>query len=140
MAERVARGALAAVLCAVAAPGAAGDTVAGRATAGGTAAAAVRVPSVAAAAEPVTLPGAARRRALGRLLAHDCGSCHGLARRGGLGPPLTVEALARRSDAYLEAVIRDGVPGTAMPPWNALLGAADIRWLVGALREPERLP
>lgn len=146
VAERVAGSVLAAALCVAAAPGATDDVIVGRAGATDTAVAAARVSSVptadivaAPAAASVAMPDEARQRALSRLLAHDCGSCHGLTLRGGLGSPLTAEALARRPDAYLETVIRDGVPGTAMPPWGALLDAPDIRWLVGALREPERL-
>ncbi len=76
----------------------------------------------------------ARATELGELLQHDCGSCHGLRLTGGLGPPLTPRALASRSSAALTAVIRDGVPGTAMPPWRALLSDSDIDHLVSVLR------
>jgi cytochrome c55X len=68
-------------------------------------------------------------------LEQDCGSCHGLTRRGGLGSPLTPEALAERTDADLARTIRDGVPGTPMPPWGPLLTDAEVNALVRMLRE-----
>jgi len=79
----------------------------------------------------------ARRAELGHLLRHDCGACHGLALKGGLGPPLTGERMRQRSLAYLRAVIREGVPETAMPPWGPLLSEADIAYLARALREDQ---
>ena len=78
-------------------------------------------------------PGAQRQSELMNLLQHDCGSCHGLTLRGGLGPPLTARALAGRSRATLAAAVRYGRPGTPMPPWAGLLSDEDIDWLVGAM-------
>lgn len=75
-----------------------------------------------------------RRGELERLLLHDCGSCHGLRLEGGLGPALTPSAMRKKSPEYLRAAIRDGIPGTAMPPWGPLLSEADIAYLVQALR------
>lgn len=75
-----------------------------------------------------------RREELDHLLRHDCGSCHGLELKGGLGPALTDERMRQRSLAYLRAVIRDGVPGTTMPPWEPLLSEADIAYLARTLR------
>ncbi|MBF0311576.1 MAG: cytochrome c [Magnetococcales bacterium] len=75
-----------------------------------------------------------RQKALSELLRHDCGSCHGLTRKGGLGPPLTAEALAGKSDELLADTIRLGRPGAAMPPWDGLLTQEEILWLVAALR------
>lgn len=77
---------------------------------------------------------AQRAAELGQLLRHDCGSCHGLTLKGGLGPPLTPGYLTTKSTAILQAVIRDGIPGTAMPPWRELLSDADIAYLVTLLR------
>lgn len=74
-----------------------------------------------------------RRAELDHLLRHDCGSCHGLQLKGGLGPALTAERMQERSLAYLRAVIRDGVPGTTMPPWGPLLSEADIDYLAKRL-------
>jgi len=75
-----------------------------------------------------------RQRALVHLLRHDCGSCHGMTLRGGLGPPLTAAALEGKSQRALEATILFGRPGTPMPPWSGLLSEAEVRWLVEALK------
>ncbi|MBM3561004.1 MAG: cytochrome c [Alphaproteobacteria bacterium] len=75
-----------------------------------------------------------RAAALKRLLDHDCGSCHGLTRKGGLGSPLLPDRLAARSDADLAHVIRNGMPGTPMPPWGSLLSDQDVDFLVREIR------
>lgn len=80
-------------------------------------------------------PGAERQAQLQNLLAQDCGSCHGLRMTGGLGPALTRQALANKSRESLIATVTQGRPGTAMPPWNALLSESDIAWLVDRLLE-----
>ena len=82
-------------------------------------------------------PGADRAGELQNLLVQDCGSCHGLTMQGGLGPPLSAERLAGRSVESLAAVILDGRPGTAMPPWQALLTPAEARWIAERLLEGE---
>lgn len=76
-----------------------------------------------------------RGRALLHLLKQDCGSCHGLTLKGGLGPPLLPETLAGKDADALAAVILDGAPGTAMPPWRPFLSPEEARWLVDRLRE-----
>ena len=77
----------------------------------------------------------ARQRELDNLLKHDCGACHGLRMTGGLGPALTPAALAPKSAALLEQIVRDGRPGTPMPPFEPLLAPEEIRWLVNRLRD-----
>ncbi|WP_019646522.1 c-type cytochrome [Novispirillum itersonii] len=77
----------------------------------------------------------ARKAELAALLTQDCGSCHGLTRHGGLGSPLTAEALRGQDDAVLATIIRDGLPGKPMPPWGPLLSGQDIDWLIHLLRE-----
>ncbi|PSF07181.1 cytochrome C [Marinobacter fuscus] len=72
----------------------------------------------------------------------DCGSCHGLKLKGGLGPPLRPEDIASLPALAIAAIIREGVPGTAMPPWKALLTDPQIAWISqqlksGALLAPE---
>ncbi|MEB0046688.1 MULTISPECIES: cytochrome c [unclassified Pseudomonas] len=84
-------------------------------------------------ATSVAAPDAKRQVQLERLLAQDCGACHGLYLTGGLGPELTRAALADESRASLIATITHGRPGTAMPGWGPLLSADDIRWLVDFL-------
>jgi cytochrome c55X len=76
-----------------------------------------------------------RARSLEHLLVQDCGSCHGLRLTGGLGPALTPQALAGKPAGYLREVILNGVPGTAMPPWKALLTTAEAEWLAKRLLE-----
>ncbi len=72
---------------------------------------------------------------LRHLLIQECGSCHGLTMRGGLGPALTPEALEDRHDIGLRAIILHGVPGTPMPGWNWKLSEEEAQWLVDLLRE-----
>jgi cytochrome c55X len=77
----------------------------------------------------------ARRAELIYLVRQDCGSCHGLTLRGGLGPPLEPAALADKPDQALADVILNGVPGTPMPPWAFQISAAEAAWLVRSLKE-----
>ena len=89
---------------------------------------------------------ALRRRAAGRSArpssriwsSQDCGSCHGLTLAGGLGPDIRPAALAGRSPEALAAVILDGRPGTAMPPWRPLLTEAEAAWIAEYLLEEPR--
>jgi len=78
-----------------------------------------------------------RKHALRHLLLQDCGSCHGLTLRGGLGPPLTRAALAGRSPRDLRDVILNGRPGTPMPPWKPFMTEAEAAWLVEQLLHGE---
>jgi cytochrome c55X len=75
----------------------------------------------------------ARQRELANLLIQDCGSCHGLRLRGGLGPALRPENLSGKSPEYLSAVILAGRVGSAMPAWNAILTPAEARWIADRL-------
>ncbi len=78
---------------------------------------------------------AQRQTELTHLLRHDCGSCHGMTLKGGLGPALTPDVLTNKPEEYLFHVIRYGRKGTPMPPWQGILSDGDIRWLVDALKE-----
>ena len=95
--------------------------------------------ALAAAAEPAPSPPPepARRVALTHLVLHDCGSCHGLTLKGGLGPALTPAALAGKTAEELRATILNGRPGTPMPPWRGFLTEAEADWLVQALQRGE---
>ncbi len=86
--------------------------------------------ATAAAAEPA----AERQREIAALLRQDCGSCHGLTLKGGLGPALTRDALAGKSAEALRRTILDGRPGTPMAPWRPFLNEAEAAWLVERLR------
>ncbi len=91
-----------------------------------------------AAAEPASIPPEpARRVALTHLVLHDCGSCHGLTLKGGLGPALTPVALAGKTVEELRATILNGRPGTPMPPWRGFLTEAEADWLVRVLQRGE---
>ena len=79
--------------------------------------------------------GTERQTELLYFLKHDCGSCHGLTRSGGLGSPLLPEVLADRDDDDLTEIIMEGLPGTPMPPWKELLSEEEARWLVRAIKE-----
>src|SRR5215475_2778164 len=72
---------------------------------------------------------------LSNLVRQDCGSCHGLTLKGGLGKPLTAEHLRAWSREQLVSIILDGVPGTPMPPWRALISEKDARWIVDRLQQ-----
>lgn len=84
-------------------------------------------------------PGAERQAQLLYLLKHDCGSCHGMTRKGGLGPALLPGRLRDFPPEFLVTTILDGRPGTPMPPWRGELSEADARWLVEALNRGEGL-
>ncbi len=76
-----------------------------------------------------------RQATLEHLLIQDCGSCHGLRMTGGLGPPaLTPQILADKPPREsLIASVMFGRPGTAMPPWNALLNEQEATWMIDRL-------
>ena len=86
----------------------------------------ILIPSNALAFEPDL----ERQQALLNLLKHDCGACHGLKLKGGLGPSLLPEALADKSDEYLLEAIQEGKPGTAMPPWKKFINKDETIWLI----------
>ena len=72
---------------------------------------------------------------LRNLLVQDCGSCHGLTMKGGLGPALLPDTLSGKSTETLVATILEGRPGTAMPPWKNILNQAEAGWMVQQLRQ-----
>ena len=79
-------------------------------------------------------PPQGRQQELLYRLRQDCGSCHGMTLKGGLGPPLLPADLARKDDAALIDTILRGRPGTPMPPWAFEISAAEAGWLVGQLK------
>ncbi len=74
-----------------------------------------------------------RRVELRDLLLQDCGSCHGMTMKGGLGPALTPDVLHNKSRQMITVTIREGRPGTPMPPWKSILSEQEIQWLVDTL-------
>jgi len=83
----------------------------------------------------VAAPDAARQGELLRLLRQDCGSCHGMRLTGGLGPPLTPQALRDKPADSLAATIVAGRAGSAMPPWRPFLSESEAAWLVERLQQ-----
>jgi cytochrome c55X len=89
------------------------------------------IPNIALAQQPSK----ERQTELIYLLRQDCGSCHGMTLKGGLGPALTEQALADKNAEYLFHTIRLGRANTPMPPWQGLLSDSDIKWLVDILKQ-----
>ena len=79
----------------------------------------------------------ARQAELMNLLKQDCGSCHGLTMKGGLGPALTPEALRGKPAGMLREVVLRGRPGTPMPPWAPFLSETEADWLIEVLLKGE---
>ncbi|MDT8998046.1 cytochrome c [Paucibacter sp. APW11] len=82
---------------------------------------------------------AVRQQQLLRMLRQDCGSCHGMTLRGGLGPALHAEAMRALPHSAIAAVIYHGRPGTPMPPWKTLLSAEEADWLAAYLQSDAAL-
>ena len=85
-----------------------------------------------ASAGEVSAPRAAELR---HLVEQDCGACHGMTRKGGLGPDIRAQTLKGRDAEGLAQIIKDGIPDTAMPPWGPLLTDQDINWIAEYLLE-----
>lgn len=79
-------------------------------------------------------PAGARKAELVRLVRQDCGSCHGMTLKGGLGPPLTPDSLKEKPLDSLVATVMMGRPGTPMPPWDRFLNEDEARWIVRELQ------
>lgn len=62
-----------------------------------------------------------RQQELQNMLKHDCGSCHGLTLKGGLGPSLLAKALINKTVAFSVLTIRERRKGTAMPSWKPFM-------------------
>jgi cytochrome c55X len=80
-------------------------------------------------------PSVERQEELIYRLRQDCGSCHGMTLKGGLGPPLVPAAVAGKSDEMLVDVILNGLPGTPMGPWAFEISRAEAAWLVRRMKE-----
>ncbi|MCP5279870.1 MAG: cytochrome c [Thiobacillus sp.] len=89
----------------------------------------------AAAHASASAPSPARQQELVHMVRQECGFCHGLRLTGGLGSPLTAQAMREKPAESLEAAIRHGIPGTAMPGWEPFLTEAETRWIVQNLQQ-----
>lgn len=86
-------------------------------------------------AAPEAAPPAQERQAeLLHRVKHDCGSCHGLTLKGGLGPALLPARLADRDSEELAEIILEGIKGTPMPPWKTELTDGEARWIADLLK------
>ncbi len=63
----------------------------------------------------------------------SCSGCHAPDRRGATGPALLPGRLSEE-DSYYFDVIKEGKPGTIMPPWKTQLSDAEITSLVAFIR------
>lgn len=79
-------------------------------------------------------PTVERQTQLINLLRQDCGSCHGMSLKGGLGPSLLPDAMTAKPVEFLRQTILEGRHGTPMPPWRGLLSVDEVSWLVDQLR------
>lgn len=82
-------------------------------------------------------PSAERQAELRNLVVQDCGSCHGMTLKGGLGSPLRPSDLEYLEEPALVMIVLDGIPGTPMPPWRGLLSVGDAHWIARALKNGE---
>lgn len=78
---------------------------------------------------------AARVSELTSLVRQDCGSCHGMTLKGGLGKPLLPDALRYLDVDSIASIILEGVPGKPMPAWKGLLSNEDAAWIAQRLKE-----
>jgi len=75
-----------------------------------------------------------RKAQLIHIVKQDCGSCHGMTLKGGLGPALLVENLQNKSVLFIKNSILYGREGTAMPPWKTLLTEQEVLWISQQLK------
>ncbi len=72
---------------------------------------------------------------LTHIVKQDCGSCHGMTLKGGLGPALLAENLQQKSILFIQNTILYGRSGTAMPPWKTLLTEQEALWIAEQLKQ-----
>lgn len=77
----------------------------------------------------------ARKDTLAHIVKHDCGSCHGMTLKGGLGVALLPDDLKNKPVDFLTFTILNGRPGTAMPPWKEILTAKEAKWIAQQLKD-----
>lgn len=77
----------------------------------------------------------ARQEQLTHIVKQDCGSCHGMTLKGGLGPALLVENMQDKPVLFIQNTILYGRAGTAMPPWKSLLTEQEALWIAEQLKQ-----
>ena len=88
-----------------------------------------------AAIPPAAAVDPAREAELTDLVRQDCGSCHGMTLKGGLGKPLQPQDLEALDVESIVSIILEGIPGQPMPPWKGLISDADAAWIARKLKE-----
>lgn len=78
---------------------------------------------------------AERQAELSNIVLQDCGSCHGLTLKGGLGRAITPSALSGFDTQTLQDIVLHGIPGTPMPPWAGLITPAEAVWIAEGLKQ-----
>lgn len=86
-----------------------------------------------AASQAAAAPTPERCHELIRLVRQDCGSCHGMTLKGGLGLPLLPDSLRDKPAGSLVATVLHGRPGTPMPAWKTVLAEGEAEWIVSQL-------
>jgi len=76
-----------------------------------------------------------RKTQLAHMVKQDCGSCHGMTLKGGLGPPLLPDDVKEKPLLFLQNTILYGRTGTAMPPWKTILTKQEVQWISQGLQE-----
>jgi len=76
-----------------------------------------------------------RKVQLVHMVKQDCGSCHGMTLKGGLGPALLPEDVKEKPLIFLQNTILYGRAGTAMPPWKTILTKQEIQWISQGLQQ-----
>lgn len=76
-----------------------------------------------------------RKEQLIHMVKQDCGSCHGMTLKGGLGPALLPENVKDKPILFLQNTILYGRPGTAMPPWKTILTKQETLWISQQLQQ-----
>ncbi len=82
---------------------------------------------------------AARQDELRYFVKHDCGSCHGMTLKGGLGPALLPNRLSAMPKSFLVNTILEGRPNTAMPAWKSMLTVDEATWITEQLQHGQLL-
>ena len=76
-----------------------------------------------------------RQKELIHMVKQDCGSCHGMTLKGGLGPELLPGAIKDKPVDFIKNTILYGRPGTAMPPWKTILTEQEALWISQNLQQ-----
>ncbi len=91
--------------------------------------------AILAASAPAAAIDPARKAELTALVRQDCGSCHGMTLKGGLGKPLQPHNLEALDIESIASIILEGIPGQPMPPWKGLISEGDAAWIARKLKE-----